>query len=148
MAKGNYRGAVPADDPMFTGRYENFSSKSNGATGPSGQEPLPAKDNQVVAIHNTDYWVKVVDFLQQNWALIDQDSDGRARIFFINDTSGIFDELAFESPNHAREALMANRFREFSNSPDLQSHLHPPLAPFHRTSHPNGPIYSSGRFWK
>jgi len=102
MAKGNYRGAVPADDPMFTGRYEIFSSKRNEATEPTGREPLPAEDNQIVTIHSANYWVKVVDFLQQNWALIDQDSDGRARIFFINDTSGIFDELVFESTTHAR----------------------------------------------
>ena len=146
--KTTFKGLVPADDPMFTGRYEVFSSKSNGAAGPVGQEPLPAEGNQVVAIHSGEYWVKVVDFLQQNWALIDEDADGRARIFFINDTSGIFDELIFESTKHAQEALMANRFREFSDSPDLQSLLHPPLAPFQRASHPNGPIYSSGRFWK
>jgi len=148
MAKISYSGPVPADDPMFTGRYEIFSSKRNEATEPTGREPLPAEDNQIVTIHSANYWVKVVDFLQQNWALINQDSDGRARIFFINDTSGIFDELVFESTNHAREALIANRFREFSDSPDLQSLVHPPPAPFHRTLHPNGPIYSSGRFWK
>ena len=97
---------------------------------------------------NADYWVKVVDFLQQNWALIAEGDNGPVRIYFISDTGGIFDELDCESINHAREALSANCFREFSDSPDLQSVLCPPLPPFHRSSHPNGPIYSSGRFWK
>jgi len=146
--KTTFKGLVPADDPMFTGRYEVFSSKSNGAMGPVGQEPLPAEVIQVVAIHSADYWVKVVDFLQQNWALINDETDGRVRIHFINDRSGVFDELTFSSVDEARDALIGNRFQKFSDSPDLQSFLHPPLAPFHQTSHPNGPIYSSGRFWK
>jgi hypothetical protein len=105
-------------------------------------------DNLKIDFGIAEYWVKVVDFLQQNWALISEDDNGCARINFISDTGGIFDELDFESINHAREALIANRFREFSDSPDLQSFLHPPAAPFHQSAHPNGPIYSSGRFWR
>jgi hypothetical protein len=29
-----------------------------------------------VQIKSRDYWFKVVDFLQQNWALIDEQEDG------------------------------------------------------------------------
>ena len=148
MAKVTYSGPIPADDPMFTGRYEIFSSTNTSADEPTFQEPLSPTDGPKTVIHNADYWVKVVEFLQQNWALVDEDADGRARIFFINDASGIFDELVCETTREARESLIANHFREFSESQDLQSLIRPPLGPFHRTSHPNGPIYSSGRFWK
>ena len=147
MAKVTYSGPIPADDPMFTGRYEIFSSTNTRADDPTFQEPVSAADGPKTVIHNADYWVKVVEFLQQNWALVDEDADGRSRIFFINDASGIFDELVCETPNEAREALIRNRFLEFSASADLQSFLRPPPAPFHRGTHPNGPIYSSGRFW-
>ena len=103
---------------------------------------------QNVVIHNADYWVKLVDFLQQNWALIDEEIDGRARIYFISDRSGVFDELFLSSVAEARDAMIRNGFQEFFDSEDLKSFLNPPLAPFHRTPHPNGPVYSSGRFWK
>jgi hypothetical protein len=101
-----------------------------------------------VHLQSTDFWVKVVDMLQQNWALIENEPAGGTRIDFITDTSGIFDEIAFESAGHAEAALTRNGFRRFADSPDLQSFLRPPSAPFHRTTHPNGPIYSSGRYWQ
>ncbi len=66
MAKISYSGPVLADDSIFTGRYEIFSSKRNGVTEPAGREPLPAEDNQIVTIDSANYWVNVVDFLQQN----------------------------------------------------------------------------------
>jgi hypothetical protein len=99
-------------------------------------------------IKSGDFWVKVVDMLQQNWALIEIAPDTSAQVFFINDTSGIFDDMRFPSPEEAERALNRNGFRRFAVSPDLESFLRPPLAPFHRAAHPNGPIYSSGRFWR
>jgi hypothetical protein len=97
---------------------------------------------------STDFWVKVVGMLQQNWALIENEPAGRIRVHFITDTSGIFDEIGFESAGHAQAALTRNGFRRLSDNTDLQSILRPPSAPFHRTTHPNGPIYSSGRYWQ
>jgi len=101
-----------------------------------------------VAIKSADFWVKVVEMLQQNWALIDIEAVGSVRVFFINDTSGLFDEMEFPSVDAAERALERNGFRRFAASADLQSFLHTPSAPFQRTAHPNGPIYSSGRFWR
>jgi hypothetical protein len=66
----------------------------------------------------------------------------------INDTSGVFDEIAFPSTIKASRALHRNGFRRFSDEHDLQPFLRQPSAPFHRSPHPNGPIYSSGRFWQ
>ena len=101
-----------------------------------------------VHLHGTDFWVKIVGMLQQNWALIEAEPAGRVRVRFIADTSGIFDEIGFESAGHGEAALTCNGFRRFADSPDLQSFLQPPSAPFRRTTHPNGPIYSSGRYWQ
>ena len=104
--------------------------------------------SQPVPIKSRDFWVKVVEMLQQNWALIDPEVGDSARVLFINDTSGVFDEMEFSSVSAAERALEKNGFRCFAASADLQSFLSPPPAPFQRTTHPNGPIYSSGRFWR
>ena len=46
-------------------------------------------------IRSRDYWVKVVEMLQQNWALIDVEPDGSCIVHFIHDGSGKFDEMKF-----------------------------------------------------
>jgi hypothetical protein len=104
--------------------------------------------NEPVASQSTDFWVKVVATLQQNWALIEPEDKGAVRVRFISDASGVFDDIAFLSESAAREALGRNGFRRFAENADLQSFLRPPSAPFRRSVHPNGPIYSSGRFWR
>jgi len=104
--------------------------------------------NELVEIHSTDFWVKVVEMLQQNWALIEDEAAGAVRVYFVSDTSAVFDEIAFPSTSSANEALEMNGFRRFAESTGLQSFLRAPAAPFRRSTHPNGPIYSSGRFWR
>lgn len=101
-----------------------------------------------MAVSSEDFWVKVVEMLQQNWAVIEPDSDRGVRVYFITDASGVFDEMVFSSSEDAARALQHNSFRRYADAPDLQSFLRPPTAPFHRGAHPNGPIYSSGRFWR
>jgi hypothetical protein len=101
-----------------------------------------------VSIDSSDYWVKVVEMLQQNWALIEAAPSGSVRVHFINDTSGVFDELSFPSVDSALAALRRNGFRRFADDAQLQSFLRPPPPPFRHAQHPNGPIYSSGRFWR
>lgn len=102
-----------------------------------------------IEIRSTDYWCKVVDFLQQNWALVEQDDDGEGcTVFFIGDRSGVFDRLSFLDAREAQRALSRNGFRRYEGDPSLHATVTPPVAPFHSESHPNGPIYSSGRFWK
>jgi hypothetical protein len=103
--------------------------------------------NDPVSIQSRDYWFKVTEMLQQNWALIDSGNDG-AKVYFVTDTSGVFDELAFASEVDADAALRRNDFRRFSEDPRAASYLRCPEPPFRHSPHPNGPIYSSGRFWK
>jgi len=102
----------------------------------------------VIEIVSRDYWVKIIEMLQQNWALIDIADDGSAHVYFVTDTGGVFDELEFPSTDEAGAALRRNGFRRYSTDPRLKDLLHPPEPPFWRGSHPNGPIYSSGRFWR
>jgi hypothetical protein len=104
--------------------------------------------NEPLAIKSDDFWVKVVEMLQQNWALIVPNAAGGVRAYFISDASNVFDEIVFSSPEDAAHALQRNGFRRYADAVDLHSFLRPPSAPFHRGAHPNGPIYSSGRFWK
>lgn len=104
---------------------------------------------QQVEIRSTDYWFKIVDFLQQNWALIDQDLDDAAcTVYFFGDTSGVFDRLRFRSVEEAEDALDRNGFAQYSLDTNVQTFLAEPAPPFFESEHPNGLIYSSGRFWK
>lgn len=104
--------------------------------------------DETVHIESIDFWVEIVEMLQQNWALVESDGRGGARICFISDASGVFDEMTYPSLDDALKALYRNGFRHFNGEPDLQDFLRPPSPPYRRASHPNGPIYSSGRFWR
>lgn len=100
-----------------------------------------------VQIESSDYWFKVVGFLQQNWALIDKTGESVVKIFFISDLSEVFDELDFKSTDEAIEALVQNGFKRYSEDEAVQEFLAKPMPPFHRQHHSNGEIYSSGRYW-
>ena len=103
----------------------------------------------LIRIKSADYWVKVVEMLQQNWALVDGELGGSARVYFVHDGGGVFDEMDFPSVTVAQEALARNRFQRWAEVGDkLGAVMSPPSQPFHRSVHPSGPIYSSGRFWR
>ena|ERR1700720_4950495 len=104
--------------------------------------------SEPVTIQSTDYWIKVVEMLQQNWALIEAAKPEGVCVYFISDTSGVFDQMSFADEIAAREALVRNGFKRCADDLRLQSFLRPPPTPFHRSADPNGPIYSSGRFWR
>ena len=99
-------------------------------------------------INSTNYWFKIVEFLQTNWALIEEATNGQVKVSFIDDTSAVFDEMTFTSLEQTVEELMDNGFDLYSEAPHVHQFLKPPLPPFILVSHINGPIYSSGRFWK
>ena len=102
-----------------------------------------------IEIINRDYWFKVVEFLQQNWVLIDKcEVDKRCNVFFINDASGVFDKIQFSSFAEAQEGLRRNGFKRYSEDTKSQKFIAAPEPPFRETTHSNGPIYSSGRLWK
>lgn len=104
-------------------------------------------DNEIL-IQSRDYWFKIIEMLQQNWALVDNERDGGAVVYFIDDAAGNFDRMQFTSKEEAFIALRKNGFRRYEE--DIESHrfISTPKPTFRKSDHTNGPIYSSGRFWK
>ena len=99
-------------------------------------------------IQSRDYWFKIIEMLQHNWALIDPKADGGVTVYFVGDTSGVFDQIDFADADTAVDALKRNGFRRLADDAHAQSFIRPPQSPFRLQPHPNGPIYSSGRFWE
>ena len=108
---------------------------------PHSESPQP------VSITSQDFWVKIVDFLQQNWALIEPMPSGTCRVYFVTDVSGVFDQLDFPDVHAAEAALERNGFGRIEDNPEFDF-LERPRPPYRRRAHPNGPIYSSGRYWR
>jgi hypothetical protein len=107
-------------------------------------DPAPMSD--AVPIQSRDFWVKVVEMLQQNWALIEPEGD-QVTVYFLHDLGGVFDEIPYGSLREAQTALCINGFRRFDADPSFAKICAPPKPPFRRGKHPSGPIYSSGQFW-
>ena len=93
------------------------------------------------------FWVKIVDFLQQNWALIERvDNKEKVIIFFIQDASMIFDTIEFDTLNEAEEALLNNGFKLYlDENENFTDFIAPPKKPYGESPRP---IYSSGQYWK
>jgi hypothetical protein len=100
-----------------------------------------------IPIESRDYWLKVIEMLQQNWALIDG-SNGVVTVFFVSDTGGVFDEIPFDFIDAAKASLSENGFQRFVDDLKAASFLSPPNLPFTLQPRPDGPIYSSGRLLK
>jgi len=104
-----------------------------------------AEGDPIVILRNT-YWVKIVSFLQQNWAAIDDlPGSSGVRIWFFSDASGVFDFIDYPSRDAARRALRINGFSVWTAQES--DFIGRPSPPFSWRSHPNGKIYSSGRYW-
>ena len=78
--------------------------------------------DEAIDIQSRDYWFKIVEFLQQNWALIDQTPEGVV-VWFFGDTSGVFDQMAFASAEEAQAALLRNGFRRYADDPDAKNFI-------------------------
>jgi hypothetical protein len=104
------------------------------------------KMSDVVSTQSRDFWVKVVEMLQQNVALIEP-KGSKVTIYFLHDLGAVFDELGYSSLREAQAALPLNGFRCYDEDPSYCEMFARPEPPFRREQHPNGPIYSSGEFW-
>ena len=92
-------------------------------------------------------WFKIVDFLQQDWAVIIDDEES-ALVVFYGDTCGVFDEISFASEDEATEALIRNGFAKYIEDGEAPGFISLPRGKFHEQEHPDGRIYSSGRVWR
>ena len=102
---------------------------------------------ELIEIHSTEFWVKLLENMQQNWALIELSETG-TKIYFINDLGGVFDDIPCQSVDDAIVKLKRNGFFRYTDEPNLPLTHVPPSRPFHIGKHPNGKIYSSGRYWR
>ena len=100
----------------------------------------------MINIESTDYWLKTVGFLQNNWAVIEK-IDTSYKVYFFGDTSGVFDQLDFNSADEAKVALLRNRFVRYEDDKESQGFISKPRGRLYKKDHPNGAIYSSGRYW-
>lgn len=103
-----------------------------------------------IALAADEYWVKIVEFLQQNWAVIEAIPESEnVEIVFIGDTSGVFDQIEYPCKELAEKALLKNGFRKYLDPDEnFTEFIACPQPPFHWRDHPNGKIYSSGRYWR
>lgn len=91
------------------------------------------------------FWVKIVDFLQQNWALIEV-TDNKVIVFFIQDSSVIFDRIEFKTIEDAENGLFKNGFKLYlDENENFLDFIVPPKKPYGESTRP---IYSSGQYWK
>lgn len=104
-----------------------------------------SEDKDRIAQINFDHvWVKIIGMLQQNWAGIHASPD-KAVIYFFDDHAGIFDRIEVKTKQSAEQALVRNGFELFQSR--HAEFLSKPGPRFHLSQHPNGNIYSSGRYW-
>ena len=127
------------DQKMFD-VYSHASSKNPGAAIIPKRESRPRS--------GPDFFVKIIEMLQQNWAFIEPKADGKALVYFLTDTGDIFDEMIFSDPEEAQRALGRNGFENYSSNLRLHQFLRPPYAPFQYNPSMRRPIYSSGEFWR
>jgi len=101
---------------------------------------------RLITINSTDFWIKVTGMLSQNYALVDKQDNGKFKIFFIGETSWVFDEIEFDSEAEAIEGLTRNKFVRYNK--ELHEFIYLPKPPFSQAEYMNKPIYSSGEYWK
>jgi hypothetical protein len=89
------------------------------------------KGNEVV-INSNEFWVNIVDFLQQYWALIEtNDGAKHVTVYFLNEGSGIFAKMDFNTAEIAEKALMQNGFKKYNDPLEkYQEYLKPPVKPY------------------
>ncbi len=104
----------------------------------------PMKRRKVL-INSSDYWIKITGMLQQSYALIDKQENGKFKIFFIGETSWIFDEIEFDSEAEAIEGLNKNKFIKYDK--ELHEFIYLPRSPFSQAEYMMRRIYSSGEYW-
>jgi len=85
-----------------------------------------------IKIKSKDFWVNIVDFMQQYWALIDEDVDTqKVTVYFIHEGSGVFTEMKFKSQTIAEKALKQNGFKKYNDPMEnFTDFIRPPKEPY------------------
>lgn len=106
------------------------------------------KELREIDLRTDDFWIKVVDMLQHNWAVIRPTRGGQIEIIFFHDGSIVFDKISGSSYRQAEADLRRNGFLPYDD-PELhfRDFIAKPRAPFLMGSAAKRPIYSSGEYW-
>ncbi len=65
------------------------------------------EDEAEIEISNEVYWYKTVEFLQQNWAVMEPEGNS-FKVLFFDDAGAIFDSIELDSLEDAESALKRN----------------------------------------
>ena len=119
-------------------------------------------ESSELQIESAHWWVKPIEMLCHNWALIGPDKNGCVTVYFFHDAAPtdpihtaarwvrVIDSLQFSSETGAIEALKLNGFMEVERSRERYPELDWGLQPIGRYCYPHPEakgIYSSGQYW-
>ena len=102
-------------------------------------------------ISNRDWYVKVLGMLSHNWALIEENKDNTATVYFFQDHAdgdrpAIIDSLNFEDDLEAWDALTRNGFDLLKKNPGPWMGCEP-KGYFYDARTSESAIYSNGKYW-
>lgn len=101
-----------------------------------------------INLKTDDLWVKVVDFLVHNWAVVRMTRSGTPELIFFDDRSRVFDTLPFDDVDKAIAGLRLNGFERYEQMGDFREVLPRPQPPFVMERSNFRPVYSSGEYWR
>ncbi len=130
--------------PNTSDKNSNKSWVDSAAEGKSYDQ----LQSEPLEIQSTDYWVKVLGMLIQNWAVIESTGTQKCYVYFFTDHAEIFDRLEFKNTEDARDGLIRNGFSLYDDDPHYADFIAKPEPPFHLNPVVHGPVYSLGEFWK
>ena len=90
---------------------------------------------QKIRKQRKEFWVNIVDFIQQYWAVIERkEGSSGVKVYILRERSGILATLDFDHEEIARKALVKNGFKNY-NDPyeNFGEYLHPPRESYLRT---------------
>lgn len=86
-----------------------------------------------IKIESKQFWVNIVDFLQQYWAVIEDNKGSKSvTVYFLHEGSGVFANMKFENREIAQKALIQNGFKNFDDPyENFKEYLNPPKEPYY-----------------
>ena len=115
--------------------------------------PFEELDPPLFKIKNRDWYVKVLSMLCHNWALIEENADSTATVYFFQDHAprerpAIIDSLQFSEEIEAWGALKHNGFTLLKETPGPWMGAEPKGYFYDARPAAGKGIYSSGEYWK
>lgn len=84
-----------------------------------------------IKFNSTDFWTNLIDFVQNYWALIEENGS-EVKVYFIHECSVVFSEMSFETKETAEKALRQNGFKSYYDPlEDFSKYMRPPEGPYY-----------------